>query len=481
MSPKFPALARRGRYVALLATAAWLALALGLSSSALARPQRLACGASRGPCQSADAFDYLLGPQGPDLVLTNFGLLFPGDRSNEWQVVCDDNFGLATPDRVRLAPSGDVFAASDVGLFYATDQGCAWSRATGDIAGRVVLDVAFDRQNPSLVWAMGDTPRVLWRSTDGGRSFNKSHTFDVNLGFHRLAVAPSDARHIYLFGRGRGNATPFAWSDDGGQTFTAGDLVTGASPAPKLAFELYAVAPDDPRALYFVVFDTAGDQIWRSTDAGATTTPLFTLLGRDAFGGLAFGATSQTLYLAGTDPFPLDGNPPGRLHVSRDGGKTWEAPINSGDRGPRYSCLVGGTEGKLYACGPGAIDAFMVGVSTDEGKTWSAVATMKQIAGVKACVLPRCLSTETWLCDIYGQCPPGVEPMPNRPPEPGPIRDAGTDACIGSACEKPGGCGCRTGGAQTGGGLPWALLLMMIAVLVRARTRRGQGARRSST
>jgi MYXO-CTERM domain-containing protein len=455
------------RHIALLATGA--ALTLGLSATALARPGQASCGASRGPCQSADAFDYLMGPEGPALVLTNFGLLFPGDSSSQWQVVCDDNFGLATPDRVRLAPSGDVFAASDVGLFRATDQGCAWSRATGDIAGRAVLDVAFDPRDPNLVWAMGDVPRVLWRSSDGGRSFNKSHSFDASLAFHRLVVAPSDGRHIYLFGRGRGNASPFAWSDDGGLTFTAGDLITGASPAPRLAFEFYAVAPDDPRALYFVVFDTAGDQIWRSSDGGASTTPLFTLLGRDAFGGLAFGATSQTLYVAGTDPFPMDGNPPGRLHTSRDGGKTWEAPINSGDRGPRYSCLVAGRDQKLYACGPGSLDEFLVGVSSDEGKTWAPVASMKQIAGTKACVRAQCLSTETWLCDIYNQCPPGVEPMPNRPPEPGPVRDAGTDACTGSACAQPGGCGCRTGGASSASALPWALL---VAAAACARNRR---------
>ena len=136
------------------------------------------------------------------MALTNFGLLYPAaDGRPGWEVVCDDNFGLAPPSRIRRAGDGRLFAASNEGL-HVTADGCRFEVASGAIAGKIVYDVTFDARNPMRVWALGDLPRKLWISSDGGKAFACQQAFPDELTVSRLISAPSDPERLYLFGRG---------------------------------------------------------------------------------------------------------------------------------------------------------------------------------------------------------------------------------------------------------------------------------------
>jgi hypothetical protein len=439
---------------------------------------------NRGPCRTPDAVDYYQeGSAGRGLVVTNFGILLPGARTSSWQVVCDDNFGVPPASQVRLHPDGRVFAASNEGLYFSSDS-CQWSRAMVDNGKeitdrRIFLDVAFDRQNPEVVLGLGEVPRQLWRSADGGRTFTLQQQFADALTFHRLVIAPSDGRRVYLIGRGRTPATPFGRSSDGGRTFEFGDLATGATSPLPTWLDFVAVAPDDPAVLYFFVINaTDGDEVWKSSDGGMTVSRVLRLEIGEAFSGLAFGATPQTIYVAGTDPFPLASDePPAHLYLSRDGGKTWDAPVPSPPTGPRYRCLTW-SAGKLYACGAGEPggDTFLVGASSDEGKTWTPTVRLGDFNGAKSCVQAQCLLTEEWLCENYCYCAPGLQPStgsctPNadagvvdaRPDAPG-------DACVGTACSEKQGCACSLGAPRSSGAAAgWLLVIgLLIALSVRA-------------
>ena len=172
-----------------------------------------------------------------------------------------------------------------------------------------------------------------------------------------------------------------------------------------------AVAPDDAETVYFKVTEPEGDELWKSTDGGKTLVRLLKLADFELLAGLAFGPagpsgqTDAALYVAGRAPIVVDGVPPGRLYVSRDGGGSWQPPVHSPRGGPSYRCLEF-SGGKLFACagGEAAGDAFLVGVSEDEGRSWAPVVRLADVHGPRACVRDRCLQTELWLCEGYGQC-----------------------------------------------------------------------------
>ena len=431
-----------------------LALIAGAPAAAHARCQGLVS----GPCNTPEPVAFL--PAAAPVLVTNFGLLYQDQTTTSWQLVCDDLYGLALPAGLRRASDGRVFAGSGEGLRFSSD-GCTWTQAGGVAEGRAILDVAVAAGGqPGQVWALTELPPALLRSDDGGARFVTVNGFDPSgrpSPFHRV-VAGGDGQRLYLFGRDSNNATPAAVSMDGGQTFTTFDLSARAAQPPPSPLEFLAIAPGDPQVLYFQAFDVnGGDQLWRSGDGGQTVAPILKLTGFETLGGFSFGATDQVLYVGTVNAFAAAGTPPGMLHISRDAGASWETPFPSPPTGPRYRCLshVGG---KLYACGAGEIlgDAFLVGVSTDEGRTWQPHVRLRDVAGARSCAKSRCLATEIWLCELHGQCAADA----GAPPPP----DAAADASVDAATPRgSSGCSCTLGGPPAPGLLPLALFGLLAA------------------
>ncbi len=462
-----------------------------------ARARRATPGATaacaRGPCASPSAIAFLTGggggAGGGALAVTNFGLV-QAEGGGGWSYVCDDVYGTPRPELVRGDGRGRLFAAgSSTGLLGSAD-GCAWSAAAGAVAEREVLDLAFDG-TPGRVWALAGAPgvaeRVLARSDDGGASFAMVHAFADGLAYARLLVAPSDSRRLYLAGRGQGAAgvsVPLARSDDGGATWTTRDLAAGR-PAPlENPLVLLAVAPDDPDRLFFSLVDALGDEIWLSDDGGRSVRRVLEGGPRDWMTGLAFGPDGRTVYAAAAVIPVIDGESPGHLFVSRDRGESWAAPILSAATGPSYRCLEA-SGGTLYACDLGGPTggAFLVGASSDEGRTWQPVVQLRELAGAKRCVRAACAATEAWLCDSYGRCPdegdagaPGSDAA--RDPadagrDDGPT-EGGAGACAGDTCPRAGGCACklsRAGGADRAPLAPGVFAALALAAFASRRRR----------
>jgi MYXO-CTERM domain-containing protein len=461
----------RGRST--LAAAAMTIAALKVTT-ALAGP--LACRDRNslvyGPCKSPDPVTFFpANASSPAVIVANFGLLEPG-AGTTWQYACDDTFGQPEAIRERRSSNGTFFFPTTRGLMY-TQNRCEFHQAGGDIAGKIIYDVAVDAKDPNLVFAIGDTPRVLWKSTDAGLTFKTIQTFPAGLALLNVVLPPGRTREIYLVGRGKGTATPVAASTDDGATFTMRDPGLAAGAAITTSFEFLAADPASPQTLYFTLLEPDGDRLWRSTDAGVTVAPLLKLGKTEGLSGLAFGPSPGTLYLAATDLFPLAGNPPGDLYVSRDGGKSWLPPRPSPETGPQFACLVA-AGARLYACstGQGRKDDLMLGYSDDEGMTWKAMTTLGSLAGPKACVKQQCEAVSQWLCDTYTSCAEGMSPTPNTTPEPPP--DAGApppDANVPTPTlpKEDSGCAFATGSASGGAA---AAALALLALLVGRRRKR---------
>jgi hypothetical protein len=407
--------------------------------------QELQCRTLRGPCTFLDTIAVLLPPgDGAPVLVANFGLV-AADEGGRLRFSCEAGLGgLAA--RSRISPAGAIFVAGDQGLMR-YQRGCGGRMVGGELAGRAVLDLAFDPSDGTGAWALGLTPRALYLSGNGGATFTPGWQFPDGQNALAVLAAPSRPGTVYAAGdRAPDGRLLVVRSDDGGRTFgPPPDAVPDGIP-----LELLGVDPSSADSLFVALRAADGsDAIWRSTDGGRSFTRSLALPPGEVLGGFTFGAGA--LYAAGRAQLYDPGAVPAHLFVSRDGGSTWGPAIPSGPDGPRYRCLAF-RGGRLYACAGGAVndDAFLLGVSSDGGKSWSGLMTTQALAGPEPCLRSACAATDQWLCDTYALCG----------------GDAGAPPADGSAAAPPsGGCHCAAAASR-----PPAVALWLPALLLARAT-----------
>jgi hypothetical protein len=207
-------------------------------------------------------------------------------------------------------------------------------------------------------------------------------------------------------------------------------------------FRLIAVDPADANTVTLRVIQSDGEAVAISHDGGETfAKPIF----------LAGGVlTSYAKLESGTQlvaGFVLD-----KAHGFRstDGGKTfqdWQVP---------HLRAMGVRAGKLYGAAKNYSDDWAVGVSTDEGLTFTPLTRYDQVKSIRACVQTTCqdtclmlVSRQVWSRSV---CDMSVAPPP--PP--------------------PGGGGCGLAGASGGAAAlaGAAVILGLTAAAARRRQRR---------
>ncbi|HKG14575.1 MAG TPA: hypothetical protein VKB12_14705, partial [Pyrinomonadaceae bacterium] len=170
------------------------------------------------------------------------------------------------------------------GLYKSTDGGRTWEHL-GLRDGQQIGAIIVDPKNADrlFVAVLGhpygpNAERGVFRSNDGGRTFEKVLYKDENTGAIALAFDPKDSRTVYatLWAARQGPWENGAWqgpesglykSADGGATWrklTKG-LPTFEQGLGRIGF---AVAPSDPRRLYANVDSPQSGGIYRSDDAG---------------------------------------------------------------------------------------------------------------------------------------------------------------------------------------------------------------------
>ncbi len=389
----------------------------------------------------------MLRPGSNEVALhANFGVLVSPDGGGAWKLVCEELIGSTLISSARWSAAGDIHVASYDGLFRSAGPSCAWAEGRGDLAGQSVWDVAFDPTSTARILALA-TDRTtdavaLHESLDAGVTYARKTTFRAGIRLNQVAIAPSDPMTVYLAGYA---TSPYRfvmeYTTDGGATW---DELLPAGGFVGADVTLVGVSPDDPRTVYFSrvgASSTVADDLWRSTDHGRAPQQILKLNGAELQKGFAFGADGRTLYVAGREVAPLGEPSRGTLYVSRDRGDTF-APPRPG--GPAYRCL-GYRAGRLYACAgdEAAGDRFALGISDDEGTTWTGLLAFRDLAGPVACAGDRCVTTMAWLCALYGVCAGAPADAGVAPPDAG-ARDGAADGPPGSGDD-----GCRVaGGAQ---------------------------------
>ena len=240
-----------------------------------------------------------------------------------------------------------ILGAAQGGIW--TYDGTAWTNRTDNLPSLATGALAVAPSNDLIVYdgtgegaLSGDSyfGNGILKSTDGGITWSHvSGDFFLGVSISHLAVDPTDANHLYASVlRGRGGAHRVSppihsaygiWeSRDGGVSWT----LLKPAPAVSLGATDIRIDPQSPSTIYASFWS---DQIYKSTDGGATWNPAMNGLpaGNFAQGLTRFnlavshpvGAAHATVY-TGFDYFDLSGNyHHSQVYKSTDDAANWAA------------------------------------------------------------------------------------------------------------------------------------------------------------
>jgi photosystem II stability/assembly factor-like uncharacterized protein len=274
------------------------------------------------------------------------------DYGETWENLSDGYFASASIGAIAVSLSDPkvVYAGTGsaclrgniqpgMGLYKSTDAGATW-HVSGLEDGGQIARIQIDPRDPNLVYvavqghAFGpNATRGVFRSRDGGKTWEKVLFVDDKTGASELAMDPHDAKVFYatmwtgeLKPWGRPSTSPEGGvfkSTDGGDHWTK---LSGGLPQGTVGRIGVAVSPADSKRVWVLVGDVPEGGVYRSDDAGAT----FTLINSDR------NLTGRSSYYAHIFADPKDVNvvysANRDFYKSSDGGVTFKPmPTPHGD------------------------------------------------------------------------------------------------------------------------------------------------------
>ncbi|MBI3569357.1 MAG: glycoside hydrolase [Gemmatimonadetes bacterium] len=321
--------------------------------------------------------------------MVNGGVWKTTDYGRVWQPIFDEmptgsigaiDVSLSNPNVIYVG-SGEGLHRPDLatgdGIYKSTDAGKTWAHVWNN-NDQQIPRIAIDPTNPDRAFVAvlghpyGQNPeRGIYRTTDGGKSWEKVLYKDEYTGAGDVSIAPNDPNTIYasLWDSQHGPWENSAFngpnsglfkSTDGGTTWhqlTKG-LPTAADGLGRIGI---AISQSDPNRLYIIVGANRGNALYRSDDAGESWTVVTTdnrIAGKadDAAAPAIDPKNPDIIYSANTVAWK-----------SIDGGKTWFAHRGApgGDDYQRYWINPNNPDIILLVADQGAV------ITVNGGKTWS--------------------------------------------------------------------------------------------------------------
>jgi len=308
---------------------------------------------------------------------TNGGTTFKPIFDKYTQSIGSVTIDQKHPDTIWVG-TGECWVRNSVsigkGIYKSTDAGDNW-KFMGLEESERIAKIILDPDNPDIVYAavMGhlwnsNKERGVYKTTDGGKSWNKILYIDENTGCSDLTINPSDPntlfagmwqfrRKAYTFNSG-GPGSGLYKTTNAGMNWIK---ITSNLPEGELGRIAVAYSPVNPMKVYALV-EAKNSALLRSDDNGKNWEQV----------NISSAVSERPFYFSLIVPDPIDTNriykPGFTLRVSNDGGKTFSFPFVEGGRihsdlhalwiNPNNnSQLYLGTDGGLY-------------ISVDRGSTW---------------------------------------------------------------------------------------------------------------
>jgi len=242
------------------------------------------------------------------------------------------------PDNVIWVGTGETWVRNSTsvgdGLFKSVDGGHNWDKIGFDNSDRIAgIQINPNNSNEVFVGVLGSLwgdsdERGVFKTVDGGKSWNKILFVDDKTGCSELIMDPNNSEILYAafwefrrtawsFNSG-GKASALYKSTDSGKTWKK---IHNGFPSGKLGRFAFAIAPSNSNRLY-AVLETENEKdngLWQSNDAGKSWKHLnndFGLVVRPFyFSKIVVDPNNQDIVIKGG----LNGS------ISRDGGLTFKS------------------------------------------------------------------------------------------------------------------------------------------------------------
>lgn len=233
------------------------------------------------------------------------------------------------PDRLFVAAIGHPYGPNTQrGLYRSLDGGKTFQRVLYVDPDTGASDVQIDPSHPNIVFAgmwerregpwengaWGGTNGGLYRSTDGGSTWTKLTGHGLPDGIVQVdtSISPTDSNRIYatIAHGARGREVGFFRSDDGGRNWV--HTTTDVRPEERIGggdLPVPIVDPKNPDVIY-----SCSIVLWKSTDAGKTWTALRGSPGGDDYQNMWINPTNPNILALTSDQGAI---------VSVNGGRTW--------------------------------------------------------------------------------------------------------------------------------------------------------------